>query len=79
MILVSLGSAGIGLSVVQGVEIPWRGRAGFGEGGVVPEHDQEKEKKLQAEGMLTAKCDCVRSLQAEVGDGDETEGILEGE
>lgn len=79
MILISPGPTRRGLSVVQGVEIPWRGRAGFGEGGVVAEHDQEKEKKLQAEGLLTTKSDCMRRLQAELGDGDEREGILEGE
>ncbi|RMB91425.1 hypothetical protein DUI87_32216 [Hirundo rustica rustica] len=62
---------GRGLSVVQGIEIPWRGRAGFGEGRVVAEHDQEKEKKLQAVVLLTTKSDGMRRPQAELDDGDE--------
>ncbi|RMB91389.1 hypothetical protein DUI87_32180 [Hirundo rustica rustica] len=67
----SQGNLGRGLSVVQGIEIPWRGRAGFGEGCVVAEHDQEKEKKLQAVVLLTTKSDGMRRPQAELGDGNE--------
>ena len=75
--LITPGPTHRGVSIVQGVQILRRGRAGFEEGAVVAEHDQEKEKKLQAEGLLTAQSGCMRRLQAELGDGGEREGILE--